>query len=103
MKWGTFPALSSLPDLLVFVVPNLPLGLVLLEPFPALDPLEEEFDNLLLKTRGPDLLSIVSKLGEILLFSLLGHILEFFIRKIIFLELDEYELIPPCLGILPFL
>ena len=63
---------DKLPDLLVFVVPNL--TLVLLESFPVLVPLEEEFGNLLLKPRVLDLLSVVSKLGEILLSSLLGHI-----------------------------
>ena len=95
LKWSPFPALPSLPDLLVFVVPDL--TLVLLEPSPVLVPLEEEFGNLLLKPRAPDLLSVVSKLGEIPLSSLLGHILEFFVWKIIFLVLDEHELIPPCL------
>ena len=49
------------------------LTLVLLESSSALVPLEEELGNLLLKSRV-DLLSVVSKLGEIPLSSLLGHI-----------------------------
>ena len=80
----------------LFVVPDL--TLVLWEPSPVLVPLEEQFATLLLKPRVLDLLSIVSKLEEIHLSSLPGHILEFFVQKIIFLELDEHELIPPCLS-----
>ena len=79
----------------LFVVPDL--TLVFWEPSPVLVPLEEQFATLLLKPRV-DLLSIVSKLEEIHLSSLPGHILEFFVQKIIFLELDEHELIPPCLS-----
>ena len=90
LKWSPFPAMSSLPDLIIFVVPDL--TLVLLESSPVLVPLEEEFGNLLLKPRAIDLLPVVSKLGEILLSSLLGYILEFFVSKIIFLELDEHEI-----------
>ena len=60
LKWIPFPALPSLPDLLAFVVPDI--TLVLLEPSPVLDPLQEEFGNLLLKPRVLDLLSIVSSL-----------------------------------------
>ena len=96
MKWGPFPALPSLTDLLVFVV--LDLTLVFLEPFPVLVPLEEEFGNLLLKPRALDLFSVVSKMDEIPLSSLLGKILEFFVWKIIFLEFNEHELIPLCLS-----
>ena len=95
LKWSPFPALPSLPDLLVFVV--LDLTLIPLEPFPVLDSLEKKFGNLL-KPRVLGLLSIVSKLGEIPLSSLLGLILEFFVWKITFLELDGQELIPPCLS-----
>ena len=47
-----------------------------MESSPVLVPLEEEFGNLLLKPRALDLLLVVSKLGEIPLFSLLGHILK---------------------------
>ena len=96
MKWSPFPALPSLPDLLVFIVPDL--NLVLLEPSPELVPLEEEFVNLLLKLRALDLLSVVCKLGEIFSSSMLGHILEFFVWKTIFSGLDEHELNPPCLS-----
>ena len=60
LKWIPFPALPSLPDLLAFVVPDI--NLVLLEPSPVLDPLQEKFGNLLLKPRVLDLLSIVSSL-----------------------------------------
>ena len=95
LKLSPFPALPSLPDLLVFVV--LDLTLIPLEPFPVLDSLEKEFVNLL-KPRVLGLMSIVSKLGEIPLPSLLGLILEFFVWKITFLELDGHELIPPCLS-----
>ena len=95
MKWSPFPALPSLPDLLVLVAPEL--TLVLLESSPVLDPLQEEFGSLLLKPRVIDLLSIVSKPGEIPL-PMLGHNLELFVWKICFLELDERELIPPCLS-----
>ena len=63
LKWRPFPPLSSFPDLLVFVV--LVLTLVLLEPSPVLILLKEEFGKLLLKPRALDLLSVVSKLGEI--------------------------------------
>ena len=56
------------------------------------------FGNLLLKPRDLDLLSVVSKLGEIPLSSLLGHILESFDWKILFLELNEHEFIPAYLS-----
>ena len=94
-----FPALPSHPDLLVFVVPDL--TLVALETSPVLVPLGEEFGNhgnLLLKPRALDLLCVVSKQGEIPLSSLLGYTVEFFVWKIIFLELDVDELIPPCFS-----
>ena len=65
LKWSPSPASLSLPDLLVFVFPDL--TLVRLEPSTVLVPLEEEFGNLLLKQRALDLLSVVSKLGEVLL------------------------------------
>ena len=80
--------MRSLPGLLVFVVSDL--TLVLLVPSPLLLPLEDDFGNLL-KPRHFNLLSVVSKLGEIPLYTLLGHI---FVWKVIFLELDEHELIP---------
>ena len=57
MKWSALPALLSPPDVLVFVVPDL--TLVLLEAFPVLAPLEEEFGNLLLNPRALDLLLAV--------------------------------------------
>ena len=87
-----FSSIAFTSDLLFFVVPDL--NLVPLEPSPVLVPLEEEFGNLVLKPRVLDLLSIVSKLGEICLSSRLGHILDFFAWKISFLELDKHELIP---------
>ena len=77
-----FPALPSLSDLLVFVIPYL--TLVVLEPSAVLIPLEEEFGNLLLKPVALDLLQAVSKLGEIPLYSLFGHILKLFVWKIFF-------------------
>ena len=85
MKWSPFPASHSLSDLLVFVAPDL--TLVLLESSPVLDPLQEEFGNLLLKPRVLDLLSVVSKLGEIPLSSLLGRNLEFFVWKTFFVRI----------------
>ena len=63
LKWSPFPALHSLPDLLVFVVPNL--TLVLLEPSYVLVPLKDEFGDLLIKIRALGLLSVVFKVGEI--------------------------------------
>ena len=69
----------------LFVVPDL--TLVPWEPSPVLVPLEKQFATLLLKPRVLDLLSIVSKLEEIHLSSLPGHILEFFVQKIIFFRI----------------
>ena len=96
MKWRPFKAIPSLLDLLVFVVPDL--TLVLSELSTLLDLLQKEFGNLLLRPRVLDLLSIVSKLEEIPLSSLLGDNLKFFVWKNFFLELDEHDLMPPCLS-----
>ena len=59
----TFSTIAFTSRSTCFVVPVL--TLVLLESSPVLILLEEEFGKLLLKPRALDLLSVVSKLGEI--------------------------------------
>ena len=96
LKWSTFPALPSSPDLLVFFYYWF--NFATYGTFSCTGSIRRGFGNLLLKPRDLDLLSEVSKLGEIPLSSLLGHILESFDWKIFFLELNEHELIPPYLS-----
>ena len=78
----------------MFVI--LDLTLVFLEPFYVLVPLEEEIGNLLLKPTVLDLLPFRVGINFFIL-PARAHF-KMFCLEHIFLELNEHELIPPCLS-----